>query len=68
MPGNGDLKIKVEPQNPRKAERKSQDAVTDSRAQLGSGYATLDRASTDEYGVKERQGLSRNANYPRRYC
>lgn len=62
---NHDLKIEVEPQ--RKAERRMPDPVKGEREQLAAGYATLDQAETGEYSRKERRGISRDANYPRRY-
>ena len=65
--GNGDLRIEVEPQNPRKAERRAAEAVKGDRQMLENGYVTLDQAETGEYSSKERRGLSRDANYPRRY-
>lgn len=68
MPGNGDLKIKLDPQNSRKAERRQIDHPSDGVDAGRAGYSVLDRASTDEYSGKERKGLAENANYPRRYC
>lgn len=64
---NHDLRFEVEPQNKRGEESRTQEAVKGNRAQLEAGYATLDQASTDPYSSKERRGLSRDANYPRRY-
>ncbi len=62
---NHDLRIEVDPQ--RSTERRMQEAVKGDRAQLEAGYATLDQAETGSYSAKERRGLSRDANYPRRY-
>ena len=62
---NHDLKIEVDPQ--RSTERRMPEAVKGDRAQLEAGYATLDQAETGPYSAKERRGLSRDANYPRRY-
>lgn len=64
---NNDLRFEVEPQNKKGEESRKQEAVTGNRAQLEAGYATLDQASTEPYSSKERRGLSRDANYPRRY-
>lgn len=65
--GCSDLKIELDPQNKRGTERRMPEAVKGDRAQLEAGYATLDQASTAPYSSKERRGLSRDANYPRRY-
>lgn len=64
---NNDLKIEIDPQNDRGTARRMPEAVKGERAQLEAGYATLDQADTGEYSSKERRGLSRDANYPRRY-
>jgi hypothetical protein len=70
MMGRGsddDLKIEVEPQNKRGTERRSCAPVKGDRAMLEAGYSTLDHASTEPYSSKERRGLSRDANFARRY-
>lgn len=65
--GNGDLRIEVEPQNSRGTADRKQEAVKGDVAQLRAGYATLDQADNGEYGNKERRGLARDANWPKRY-
>ena len=62
---NHDLRFEAEPQ--RETERRMPEAVKGQREQLVAGYATLDQAETGEYSRKERRGLGRDANYPRRY-
>lgn len=62
---NHDLKIEVDAQQP--VTRRQQAAVKGDREQLAAGYATLDQAENGEYASKERRGISRDANYPRRY-
>jgi hypothetical protein len=62
---NHDLKIEVPAQ--REDTRRMPDPVKGQREQLAAGYATLDQADTGEYSTKERRGLSRDANFPRRY-
>lgn len=65
MPGNGDIKVELEPQ---RAEKRTQaDRPTSDREFLEAGYRSIDRASTSEFGNKERQGPGRPAHYPRRY-
>lgn len=64
---NDDLKIEVEPQNDRNTARRFPEPVKGDRASLEAGYTTLQQASTDTYGTKERRGLARDANLPRRY-
>lgn len=64
---NGDLRFSPGAQHPEDDEPRLQKPVKGDREQLEAGYATLDQASTDPYGPKERRGLSRDANYPRRY-
>lgn len=63
---NHDLKIEVEPQNKRNTERTMPDPVK-GKDQFAAGYATLDQADTGTYSSKERRGMSRDANFPRRY-
>lgn len=65
--GNGDLKIEVKPQNDRDTARRKQEPVGSGEAMARAGYQTLDQAETGEYSSKERRGLARDANYPRRY-
>ena len=65
--GNCDLKIEVEAQNSRKRERTMYEAPSSDRDDLAAGYASLDQADQDEYGKKERRGLSRDVLYTRRY-
>lgn len=67
MGDNTDLKIEVEAQNPRKRERTQYEAVKGTKAAFAHGYGTLDQASNGEYGSAERMGLSRNANYRKRW-
>lgn len=64
---NDDLKIEVEPQNDRGSERPFPKSVKDGKDAALAGYTTLDQASHEEYSAKERRGLARDANYPRRY-
>lgn len=64
---NDDLKIEVEAQNKRGTDRRMPEAVRGEREQLAAGYVTLDQAETGPYTSKERRGLSRDANYPRRF-
>lgn len=69
MPSNFDLKTKLEPQNPRKAERLQTGHPGYGDEMAAAGYATLDHASSgDGYGNKERRGLAPDANYAKRYC
>jgi hypothetical protein len=63
---NHDLIIEA-PLNGKPEPSRMPDSVKGDREQLAAGYATLDQASTGEYSDKERRGLSRDANYPRRY-
>lgn len=67
MPGNGDLRYQLEPQNPRKRERDQYEASHGDRNMAARGYTTLDQASNDAYGQKERKTLSPDANYKTRY-
>lgn len=62
---NNDLRFKAEVQ--REETRRMPDPVKGKREQLAAGYATLDQADTGEYSSKERRGMFRDANYPRRY-
>jgi hypothetical protein len=62
---NHDLKVQVDLN--REVERRMPDPVKGQREQLAAGYTTLDQADTGEYSTKERRGLSRDANFPRRY-
>lgn len=62
-----DLKIEVDPQSKRDGDRRMPEAVKGAKAQMEAGYTTLDQASTGPYSDKERRGLSREADYPRRY-
>lgn len=64
---NCDVRFVVGAQRPDDNKATWPEAVKGDRAQLEAGYATLDQASTDPYGPKERRGLTRDANYPRRY-
>lgn len=65
--GNGDLKVEVdrngEPDKTGRDYQPSQGA----RQLLERGYTTLDAASREPFSSKERSGLSRDANYPRRF-
>lgn len=63
---NDDLKIELEPQTEKYSADRFPKPVKGKDAGL-AGYTTLDQASTDEYGNKERRGLSRDANFARRY-
>lgn len=63
--GCSDLKSEVE--LVRDPERRMPEPVKGAREQLAAGYTTLDQASKDPWGSKERKGLSRDANHPRRY-
>jgi hypothetical protein len=65
--GNGDLRIEVDPQNARGTERHMPDRVGYGEAMAKAGYATLDQADTGNYAAKERRGLARDANHPKRY-
>lgn len=65
--GNHDLRFETEPQNSRGTERRMPERPTSDRDQLAAGYASLDQADTGPYSDKERRGLSRDANFPRRY-
>lgn len=62
-----DVRFVVGAQRPDDDKTTWPEKVTGGRAQLEAGYATLDQASTDPYGPKERRGLTRDANYSRRY-
>lgn len=66
MPGNGDLRFKLEPQNARKRERDQFEASRGERNYSAKGYTTLDQASNEPYSRKERETLSPDANYPTR--
>lgn len=64
---NHDLKIEVEPQRAEE-KRRMPEPVRGQRDMLEAGYATLDQAETSgDFIRKERRGLARDANYPRRY-
>jgi hypothetical protein len=67
MPNNGDLKIELEPQNPRKREREHAEFPKTVDAFTHQGFRCLDYASTEPYSNKERKGLSPNANMPKRW-
>lgn len=64
---NDDNKIESPAQNP--DSRRKAEAVKGDKDAFLAGYTTLDRVELGEdgYGAKERKGLTRNANYPRRY-
>lgn len=64
---NGDLRYKLEAQNPRKREREQAEASHGDRQMAGRGYTTLDQASTEPYSRMERKTLSPDANYKTRY-
>lgn len=66
MRGNGDLKIELTPQSPSNETRHPYKASEGSQIPC-MGYETLDKAKTGDYSDKERKGLSRNANYSRRF-
>lgn len=66
MRGNGDLKIELTPQRPSNETRQKCEASKGAQIPH-KGYETLDRASTGEWSDKERKGLSRDANYSRRF-
>lgn len=63
----GDLKIELEPQTEKYSPDRFPKPVKGGMASAEAGYTTLDQASTDPYSDKERRGLSRAANYARRY-
>ncbi|MEN6302257.1 MAG: hypothetical protein ABFD96_05990 [Armatimonadia bacterium] len=64
---NHDLRIKVD-LNGAEEKRRMPEPVKGQRDMLEAGYATLDQAETSgDFISKERRGLARDANYPRRY-
>ncbi len=63
---NNDLRIKADFQRA-EDKRRMPEPVKGQRDMLEAGYATLDQADTGEYNKKERRGLARDANYPRRF-
>lgn len=62
---NHDLKVQVEEQRP--IERRQQGRSGFGHEMAENGYATLDQAENGTFTTKERRGLTRDANFPRRY-
>lgn len=67
MPGNFDLKIEVEPQNPQKRKRDQAEFPTSVKEYAATGFRCLDHASTEPYSNKERRGEAPDANYSKRW-
>lgn len=63
--GNGDTRTELEPVNREERHQLERSGYGEDMAR--NGYATIDRRSTEPYADKERPGLGRDAQYPRRW-